>query len=207
MALRSFRRPPSPYSRVPPPTPKIPRPRSRTPNNMSRRGTSRPPKSSCATRSAKRRKTRFFMPGWPTCIYNSATLQRRSAKRGPPCERKGDEADYIPVLADALLRQEKFADLLDLVKPGDRAPALESKVRTALGTAEAGLRDRDKAEDLLREAVKLDPSRRPPQNSACTPVDGNETRGGGQVYRRSDRRQSTLGRSPSSEGRDAAQPR
>src|SRR5712671_6546044 len=73
-------------------------------------------------------------------------------------ERKGDEVDYIPVLADALLRQEKFADLLDLVKPGDRAPTLESKVRTALGTAEAGLRDRDKAEDLLREAVKLDPT-------------------------------------------------
>jgi putative PEP-CTERM system TPR-repeat lipoprotein len=73
-------------------------------------------------------------------------------------ERKGDEADYISALMDALLRQEKFADLLDLVKPGDRTPALESKVRTALGTAEAGLRDRDKAEDLLREAVKLDPT-------------------------------------------------
>jgi putative PEP-CTERM system TPR-repeat lipoprotein len=73
-------------------------------------------------------------------------------------ERKGDEADYISALMDALLRQEKFADLLDLVKPGDRAPALESKVRTALGTAEAGLRDRDKAEDLLRGAVKLDPT-------------------------------------------------
>src|SRR5438874_11686495 len=62
-------------------------------------------------------------------------------------ERNGDEADYIPALTDALLRQEKFADLLNLVKPGDRAPALESKIRTALGTAEAGLRDRDKAED------------------------------------------------------------
>jgi putative PEP-CTERM system TPR-repeat lipoprotein len=73
-------------------------------------------------------------------------------------ERKGDEADYIPVLMDAMLRQEKFADLLDLVKPADRTPALESKVRTALGTAEAGLRDRDQAEKLLREAVKLDPT-------------------------------------------------
>src|ERR1700740_23339 len=39
-------------------------------------------------------------------------------------ERKGDEADYIPVLMDAMLRQEKFADLLDLVKPADRTPAL-----------------------------------------------------------------------------------
>jgi putative PEP-CTERM system TPR-repeat lipoprotein len=73
-------------------------------------------------------------------------------------ERHGDEADYISALMDALLRQEKFTDLLDLVKPGDRTPAIESKVRTALGTAEAGLRDRDKAEDLLREAVKLDPT-------------------------------------------------
>jgi cellulose synthase operon protein C len=73
-------------------------------------------------------------------------------------ERKGDEADYLSVLMDAMLRQEKFADLLDLVKPGDRVPALESKVRTALGTAEAGLRDRDQAEKLLREAVKLDPT-------------------------------------------------
>jgi putative PEP-CTERM system TPR-repeat lipoprotein len=73
-------------------------------------------------------------------------------------ERNGDEADYLSVLMDALLRQDKFADLLDLVKPGDRTPALESKVRTALGTAEAGLRDRDKAENLLREAVRLDPT-------------------------------------------------
>ncbi|MGC1888931.1 MAG: XrtA/PEP-CTERM system TPR-repeat protein PrsT [Stellaceae bacterium] len=73
-------------------------------------------------------------------------------------ERNGAEADYLSVLMDALLRQEKFADLLDLVKPGDRTPALESKVRTALGTAEAGLRDREKAEELLREAVKLDPT-------------------------------------------------
>ena len=73
-------------------------------------------------------------------------------------ERNGNEADYISVLMDALLRQEKFANLLDVVKPGDRAPALESKVRTALGTAEAGLRDRDKAEQLLREAITIDPA-------------------------------------------------
>jgi len=73
-------------------------------------------------------------------------------------ERNGDEADYISVLMDALLRQEKFTDLMDLVKPGDRTAALESKVRTALGTAAAGMRDRGKAEELLREAVQLDSS-------------------------------------------------
>ena len=74
-------------------------------------------------------------------------------------ERNGDEADYIPALTDALLRQEKFADLLNLVKPGDRAPALESKIRTALGTAKAGLRDRDKAEYRSGQARS---QRRPP---------------------------------------------
>jgi len=81
----------------------------------------------------------------------AAEREARSAR-----ERNGDEADYLPVLMDALLRQEKFANLLDLVKPGERPPTLESKVRTALGTAEAGLRNRDKAEELLREAVELD---------------------------------------------------
>jgi putative PEP-CTERM system TPR-repeat lipoprotein len=73
-------------------------------------------------------------------------------------ERNGSEADYVSALMDALLRQEKFSNLIDLVKPDDRPPALESKVRTALGTAEAGLRDRDKAEELLRQAITLDPA-------------------------------------------------
>ena len=73
-------------------------------------------------------------------------------------ERNGNEADYLPVLMEALLRQDKFADLIDMVHPGDRDPVLESKVRTALGVAAAGMRDRDKSEALLREAIKLDPS-------------------------------------------------
>ena len=57
-----------------------------------------------------------------------------------------------------MLRQDKFADLLDLIQPGDRNPVLESKIRTALGAAAAGMRDRDKSEALLREAIQLDPS-------------------------------------------------
>src|SRR3984893_10985273 len=73
-------------------------------------------------------------------------------------ERNGNDADYLPVLADALLRQEKFAPLTELVQPGNRDPVLESKLRTALGTAAAGLRDQTKAETLLGEAIKLDPS-------------------------------------------------
>src|SRR5208282_2296196 len=88
----------------------------------------------------------------------SAEREARAAR-----ERNGNEADYLPVLADALLRQEKFADLIDLVQPGDRDPVLESKLRTALGTAAWGLADRAKAETLLREAIKLDPSAERPK--------------------------------------------
>src|SRR5271165_6277467 len=83
----------------------------------------------------------------------SAEREARAAR-----ERNGNEADYLPVLADALLRQQKFANLVELVQPGDREPALESKLRPALGTAAAGLGDRAKAETLLGEEIKLDPS-------------------------------------------------
>ena len=88
----------------------------------------------------------------------SAEREARAAR-----ERNGDEADYLPILSGALLRQGKFSDLLDLIRPGDRAPALESKVRTALGTAAAGLNDRKKAEALLRDAIRLDPEAAQPK--------------------------------------------
>ena len=88
----------------------------------------------------------------------SAEREARAAR-----ERNGDETDYLPALADALLRQEKFADLLDLVQPGDRAPALESKVRSALGAAAAGLNDRNKAEAMFRDAMRLDPEAAQPK--------------------------------------------
>jgi Tfp pilus assembly protein PilF len=85
-------------------------------------------------------------------LGDAAAAEARTAR-----ERDGNEADYLPVLADALLRQGKFADLAELIAPGDRDPVLESKVRTTLGAAAAGLRDRDKAEKLQREAIQLDP--------------------------------------------------
>ncbi len=72
-------------------------------------------------------------------------------------DRKGDEADYLPVLVDVLLRQSKFADLLGQVRPGDRAPVVESKIRLAIGMAELGLHRSEKAEPALRDAVRLDP--------------------------------------------------
>ena len=75
---------------------------------------------------------------------------------------KGDEADYLPVLIDSLLVRKKFKDLFDSIEPGDRIPVLESRVRTALGTAAVGLHYDVKAEALLRDAIRLDPSAKEP---------------------------------------------
>ncbi|HEY1432755.1 MAG TPA: DUF6584 family protein [Stellaceae bacterium] len=130
----------------------------------------------------------------------SAEREARAAR-----ERNGNEADYLPVLADALLRQEKFADLTDLVQPGDRDRVLESKVRTALGTAAWGLADRAKAETLMGEAIKLDPGAARPKIQLA--VERNQTGRGRQTDRRSDRRRPALGRTSSGQGPDVPQPR
>src|SRR5271167_251837 len=99
----------------------------------------------------------------------SAEREARAAR-----ERNGNEADYLPVLADALLAQEKFANLIDLVQPGDRDPVLESKLRTALGLAAAGLRDGTKAVTLLSEAIKLDPSAARPKIQLARLLNGTK---------------------------------
>lgn len=81
----------------------------------------------------------------------SAEREARAAR-----EHNGDEADYLPILSDALLLQGKYADLLGQIQPGDRPPALESDIRLAIGQAASALHRRDQAETALRDAVRLD---------------------------------------------------
>ncbi len=83
----------------------------------------------------------------------SAEREARAAR-----DLKGDEADYLPVLLDAMLARKEFKEIYDVIEPGDRNPVLESKVRTALGTAAVRLGYDTRAETLLRDAIKLDPS-------------------------------------------------
>jgi cellulose synthase operon protein C len=78
-------------------------------------------------------------------------------------ERNGAEADYLPVLDQALLRQGKFQELADLVRPGNRPSTLESQVRWALGMAAAGQHDNARAQSLLQDAIRLDPKAAPPK--------------------------------------------
>lgn len=105
----------------------------------------------------------------------SAEREARAAR-----ERNGAEADYLPVLADALLRQSKFADVVNLIQPGNRPAAVESQLRLALGLASAGQHDLKKAEAMLRDAVRLDPKAVPPKIalarflSAANPAEANK---------------------------------
>ena len=52
----------------------------------------------------------------------SAEAEARVAR-----ERNGNEADYLPALADALLRQGKFAELLQLISREIAAPFLKAR--------------------------------------------------------------------------------
>src|SRR5207302_4384511 len=56
--------------------------------------------------------------------FKSAEREARSAR-----DLKGEEADYLMPLADAMLAQSKFTDITVQIKPGTRPPELESKVR------------------------------------------------------------------------------
>jgi len=83
----------------------------------------------------------------------SAEREARAAR-----DLKGGEADYLPVLLDAMLARKEFKEIYDEIEPGDRNPVLESKIRTALGTAAVRLGYDTRAEALLREAIQLDPT-------------------------------------------------
>jgi Tfp pilus assembly protein PilF len=101
----------------------------------------------------------------------SAKIAARAAK-----ERNSEEADYLPVLAEALLQRDKFQEVVDLIQPGDRAPALESKARSALGLAALGLHDQDKADQMYRDAIQLDPSAAAPKTQLARLLAGKNPR-------------------------------
>ena len=82
----------------------------------------------------------------------AAEAEARSA-RG----KGGSEDEIAPILAEALLGQNKLNQLIDQVKPADRDPAAESIVRLSLGLGHMGLQEFKEAEPLLKDAARLDP--------------------------------------------------
>ena len=84
--------------------------------------------------------------------FPAAEAEAREARR-----LGGDEDETAPLLAEALIDQNKMAQLIEQIKAGDREPSAESTVRLSLGMAHLGLREVKEGEPLLRDAVRLDP--------------------------------------------------
>jgi len=93
-----------------------------------------------------------------------AASAEREAFAPPPANLKGDEAECLPRPARRDVGSEKNSKKFTISSsPADRNPVLESKVRTALGTAAVRLGYDTRAEALLRDAIRLDPSVVPPR--------------------------------------------
>ena len=71
--------------------------------------------------------------------------------------RKKDDKLFILSLAESYQKQNKFDELLDKVHPGERGSEIESKILGIRGFAYLGKGQTGKAEELISEAVKLNP--------------------------------------------------
>ncbi len=85
------------------------------------------------------------------------------------------EAEYVLTLAEAMLRQGKLADIPGEIKPGNRPPELESKVRVALALAAAALRDPAKTEVAASGGGGAGSQVRDRKSHACESVDQEQT--------------------------------
>ena len=64
----------------------------------------------------------------------------------------------LPEYGAVLLQLQKFDKLLAEIRPGDRAPQLEAKLRVLRAAAQTGLRRPDAAERELRESLAIQPA-------------------------------------------------
>ena len=103
--------------------------------------------------------------------FRSAEREARSAR-----DLNGDETDYLLTLADAMLRQDKWADVPEQIKAANRPPEFESKVRLVLATAAAQGGDRAKSEALLREFDCLGPECPRSKDCSGTPATRRQCR-------------------------------
>jgi tetratricopeptide (TPR) repeat protein len=84
--------------------------------------------------------------------WTAAAAEARAAQSGGT---RNDEADAL--LAWALYLEGKYNVLFRQVEPGQREATSESMVRMSLGLADLYTFEFDRAEPLLRDAVRLDP--------------------------------------------------
>jgi putative PEP-CTERM system TPR-repeat lipoprotein len=105
-----------------------------------------------------------------------AEREARSAR-----DLHGAEADYLLPLAEAMRGQGKFAAIQAEIKADHRPPELEAQVRMVLAMAALGLNDRAKAENLLREAVSINPSAPTPKIELARQLIGSKPEEAGEL--------------------------
>ena len=67
-------------------------------------------------------------------------------------DRGFDPHQTVPLLAQALLAQNKFKDLLNTLKPDGKDPQLDAAILVSRGYAQIGLRQNDDAQHVLRRS-------------------------------------------------------
>ncbi len=73
-------------------------------------------------------------------------------------DRGYDPAQVVPVLSQAMLAQNKFEPLLDLLKPEGKNPALDASILVSRGYAQIGLRRPEDAQKSFAEAQAIAPN-------------------------------------------------
>ncbi|MGE0222903.1 MAG: XrtA/PEP-CTERM system TPR-repeat protein PrsT [Acetobacteraceae bacterium] len=73
-------------------------------------------------------------------------------------ERGYDAAQVVPLIAQSLLTQNKFEQLLEALKPEGRNPALDAAILVARGYALIGLKRPDDAQQAFAEAERVAPN-------------------------------------------------
>jgi putative PEP-CTERM system TPR-repeat lipoprotein len=90
-----------------------------------------------------------FELGDPVASQREATAAR---------ERGFDPHQAVPLLAQALLAQNKFDELLDTLKPEGQDPALDASILVSRGYAEVGLKRPEDAQKSFAEAERVAPN-------------------------------------------------
>ncbi|WP_158258191.1 XrtA/PEP-CTERM system TPR-repeat protein PrsT [Rhodopila globiformis] len=73
-------------------------------------------------------------------------------------DRGFDPHQAVPLLAQALLAQNQFQELLDTLKPGGKDPALDAAILVSRGYAEVGLKRPEDAQKSFAEAEQVAPN-------------------------------------------------
>ena len=121
----------------------------------------------------------------------SAEREARAAR-----ERNGNEADYLPVLVEAMFGEGKFADLVTWCNQATRMRRSRARSGRRLVSRRQVCAIRPGPRRYWA-GNKARFQRREAENTAVTSAERNQTGRGRRADRRSDRRQSVLGRSSS----------